>query len=619
MTIVITNEDGTEVNNAVITASFYDDGMFILDREVFDASTTNVVGGVYVIEFDDDLLPFNTVDDVIFEFYLDEINEANWMTWDSLDVVGLDTYAVTSDTAVLLEGFTEEITVTPLDADGEVIYPVMTVTYYDDEDEMIGDAHDFTSTRVDTDDDGVKESIEGDVTPAAGAVKAVVRAESSDKKAYGEVELEVVKPQVVMTKAVNMTAYIETEFEFTVIDPRDGSMLDEPVYFMPHDDNYLRSEYYQVLPPYIQFGGEDYNYRVSCLEDAADNYASLWEKDVTEDDGVYTVTPLTGHVDFDAAEDDENDVYVVLYMNADLEIELRDILVLEATLTSDPDKVIIGSAANLVLTYLDANGNPLEGYDVWLNDMGDIGATDENGQVSYATVATSTTDFVFEAETDRYRRSDVYQASDDYFVGPESSCPIVECVVPVTVDLEAPTAMLEESNGMATITIMDNVRVTKAMVSGDDVDMFYPMPVVTYMTPMAPQYEVQAIDQNYNYLYVMLYSGIKHVHVGRETGYGLAERLNDSIMVPVHYAELLGAVVTEDPAAGTVTYTIDGGTTVIVIENGNQYATVNGAEVMMDEIPYVNGNGTFMVPVRFVGETLGYAVDYLGSDHATLQ
>ena len=595
ITVTITDEDGNPINNAIIS----DDYSGLL----FDGTTTNVVGGVYVIEYDDDAWPFDTVGTLPMAFYTEDgwddtgIPEVTLL--DAIEVVGLEVYSVISGTSTLLEGFSEEIVITPLDADGDVIYPTIDVTYYDADGDKIGTTVEGVSqTRVDTNDDGVKESVEIDLTPVAGAASALVNASTDSDKYFGEVELEVVKPQIVMTGANTLTAFIETDFEFTVIDPRDGSLLDNDVDY-DYDSNYL----------------------CCILEEASD-----------EDDGVFTFTLLTDEVWFAGAEEDEEDIFFEFYMNADddIDVTLAEIQVVAPSFTADPAQLIIGTSSNIVLTYLDAEGNPLEGYDVYLGeffndyDAGDfsakgaephgfeyyidgelIGTTDENGQIAYATIAGNTGGLNFIALTDE---------DDDYSM--------VECHVPVVIDMEAPTATLVEANGMATITITDNVRVTKAMVNGELVDMFYAAPTVVHMTAKADQYHVQAIDANFNYLMITLEGASVNmlvVTVGEDTGFGPAELIEGTTMVPVRYAEELGAVVTWDDATESVTYTINGGEVVITVQIGNTTAMVNGVAMEMAVAPYINAQNRTMVPLRMIAQELGFTVNYIGGGVTQIQ
>ena len=69
--------------------------------------------------------------------------------------------------------------------------------------------------------------------------------------------------------------------------------------------------------------------------------------------------------------------------------------------------------------------------------------------------------------------------------------------------------------------------------------------------------------------------------------------------------EALGAQVDYDKDAKTVTYSL--GSTKIVMTLDSKTYTVNGAEKTMDVAPFAKDNRTY-VPVRFVGEALGFKV-----------
>ena len=69
--------------------------------------------------------------------------------------------------------------------------------------------------------------------------------------------------------------------------------------------------------------------------------------------------------------------------------------------------------------------------------------------------------------------------------------------------------------------------------------------------------------------------------------------------------EALGAKVEFNQDAKTVTYAL--GSTKIVMTLDSKTYTVNGAEKTMDVAPFAKDNRTY-VPVRFVGEALGFKV-----------
>ena len=81
---------------------------------------------------------------------------------------------------------------------------------------------------------------------------------------------------------------------------------------------------------------------------------------------------------------------------------------------------------------------------------------------------------------------------------------------------------------------------------------------------------------------------------------------NNRTYVPFRaLGEALGAQVDYDKDAKTVTYTL-GGTKIVMTLDSKTY-TVNGKEKTMDVAPFAKDNRTY-VPVRFVGEGLGFTV-----------
>ena len=90
---------------------------------------------------------------------------------------------------------------------------------------------------------------------------------------------------------------------------------------------------------------------------------------------------------------------------------------------------------------------------------------------------------------------------------------------------------------------------------------------------------------------------------------------NDRTYVPFRaLGEAIGAQVEWDQDAQTVTYTL--GKTTIVMTIGETTYTVNGEEKTMDVAPEITGDRTY-VPVRFVGEALGFKVTALSAADGT--
>ena len=90
---------------------------------------------------------------------------------------------------------------------------------------------------------------------------------------------------------------------------------------------------------------------------------------------------------------------------------------------------------------------------------------------------------------------------------------------------------------------------------------------------------------------------------------------NDRTYVPFRaLGEALGAEVNWDNDARTVTYTL--GKTEVVLTIDETTYTVNGEEKTMDVAPVITGDRTY-VPVRFVGEALGFKVVALSATDGT--
>ena len=81
-------------------------------------------------------------------------------------------------------------------------------------------------------------------------------------------------------------------------------------------------------------------------------------------------------------------------------------------------------------------------------------------------------------------------------------------------------------------------------------------------------------------------------------------------------ATLKGSMDKEDTTKeATATSTITVGSSEVVLTIGAKECMVNGTSKTMDAIPYVDSNGSVMVPIRFIAETLGADVVWDEADH----
>lgn len=112
---------------------------------------------------------------------------------------------------------------------------------------------------------------------------------------------------------------------------------------------------------------------------------------------------------------------------------------------------------------------------------------------------------------------------------------------------------------------------------------------------------------------------IKVVLDGKEISFGVApEVIKSRTMVPYRVlAEKLGAQVNWEKATGKITVTK--GSSKIELTAKSNKATVNGTSVTLDAVPVVK-NGNTLVPLRFLGESLGLWVKWSASaKQATLE
>jgi len=83
---------------------------------------------------------------------------------------------------------------------------------------------------------------------------------------------------------------------------------------------------------------------------------------------------------------------------------------------------------------------------------------------------------------------------------------------------------------------------------------------------------------------------------------------NGRTMVPARLiAEAFGAQIDYNPVTREITIRLGG--TVIQLQIGNQNATINGKEIVLDAPPVIRSGRTF-VPIRFISEAFGAKVDY---------
>ncbi|QOR34249.1 copper amine oxidase N-terminal domain-containing protein [Clostridium sp. 'deep sea'] len=400
-------------------------------------------------------------------------------------------------------------------------------------------------------------------------------------KKMGEAKIEVLKPVVSMTGAKTITNGFNNKLEFQLIDPRDNSVMSNDVKVE------VAGALVTYVPTFDQKAGE-----------TLDSNKEVW-----------TGTYYTKEVDFEKAIKDEKELVADVIMDGDnsVDVKVLAIPIVEGTLTATPEHVIIGQATNITLTYTDGDGNPLADRIVKLNGD-EVSKTDEDGKILYSSSATSSLALVFEAETDY----DTDKVSKKVSSKADTEGPKVEVL------------SISKDGKSATLKITDNVRLHVTYINGELVEMKFPkadaIHVVTGLVPGINKVEFLSADTNFNYTEQTIEIEVEapviekvEFTLNNAVGdLGTPVKIGTTSMVPARLVEELGVSFAWDAESQTVEYTY--GETTVKLTVDSKTGIVNGENVPLSEAPYLNAQGRLMVPVRMVGQSLGFDVKWTSDD-----
>ena len=593
--VIVTDERGYPVNNARI--SLNDE----VSPYIVDGTTHNIIGGVYKFKE-----KFTAVGPIKVEAVKGNNPQVSMLK--GINIIGEEVYSVVSDTDMLLNAFEENIYITVIDEDGDIIIPSferIDVTRVDGKDVYeAGPIYQYYSHRKDLDKDGEKEAIRLKVKPTNKQHTMIIRAVTNGGKRMGQVKIKVQPPQVIMRGTKKLTENFKRDLEFEIIDPRNNEIIDQDVYFVASSEHVV----YQVRSADNYIIDVDSNNE----SDRLNSYNDIYKCKIYVDD-----------VNFKKLKND--DQLPVISMMLDLgnaDIKLLDIPIGQARLTSDPDKIIMNTGSRITLTYEDAEGSPLNGYDVMLGDD-NIGETNSNGQFTYITSAYSSRSLSFTAKTDDKTISNRTEVTGDSSSSIyERDEIITERKVKSTLDLQKPVVTYTVNGNTALITITDNVRVERARINGKELDMFFASQTVKHEVTNLKKGKniitVEACDGNFNAIQERLVINIESVRepvvfrLNQSTKYGVPKLVNSVTMVPVRFVEQLGVEFNWNNQTRTVTYTYKNN--VISVTIGSNIAIVNGKPVKLKATPYLNELGRSMVPLRTIATDLGFEVIWNGND-----
>jgi len=564
VTFTVKDKDGNAINNAKIYVGTLTTPKGTL---LVDTSTTNVSNGTYVAE---DLKYTSPVTHVVSIYKPTTSGDVLMAQFDpGLTVLGENVYSVTSNVETLLSGKKQTVTLTVKDANGNTVLPQRvdlqigsTVT------PNVNFVLSGSSVKVDVQNNGTKD--------------AVIRVMNGAGDKRGEVALKTVAPKVVMVgESKYVTENIYSALKFSVVDPRDDSAILKPVVLTP------------VNVPTIEVKTADKKGTLTTTLDAS---------------AEQNVNVLVSGIDWDAVEEFGDKVTVDVKVTLDATVKTDTTLeVKEAEVVASPETVVLGQPANITLTYKDANGNVITGKKVYFgyvdnaNKGTEIGTTDANGQIVYASTAQSSSALTFGFATDISTKQ-------------------TKKTVASTLDTAAPvvTAPATTDKSTATITISDNVRVTTLYVNGTKVDVI-PRASITHVVSLKQgenKIDIVAIDTNYNVVeqtVTITYTPAANNSTVLQGG--AVERKGDYVFVQIRQFEDLGATLTWNAAAKTATFVAGGKTVEVTV--GSTTAKVNGEAATMPSAP-INVGGRVMVPTRFIAEALGWTVDWAAGDIVTI-
>ncbi|MGI6344672.1 MAG: carboxypeptidase-like regulatory domain-containing protein, partial [Bacillota bacterium] len=326
--LTVVDEDEEAVNNAFIY--FTDETFEEFDPEettttyVIDPREVNIKQGKYTVDLSDE--DFEDLVALPKTWNIFAVQAGEVIAAGTLKVVGESVYDVQLDTDVVLAGLSAKLVATVTDEDGKPITPAsVTVTNAKGNSQAIG------SVKLS------KGSAEFTVTLVTAGEYTVTVSTDSDKY-LGTATFEVVLPRLELD-VENVTNKVNTTLNFVLVDPLTDEILDWEIS--------VKGDAYTTITEATL--GET---ELPVIEDDEDpDMVELFYEDE------YTLVLL---VEANNVPKDKT-AYVSIVAEG---VTLAKLPVVGATLTADKELLVIGTPNTVTLTLTDANGKPLEGYEV---------------------------------------------------------------------------------------------------------------------------------------------------------------------------------------------------------------------------------------------------------------
>lgn len=610
LVVTITDENNNPINNAILDFQKSSGGGYVT---VLNGSIDNIQNGQYVYRNDKNsfFTSVGTIDVRVRGFHGGKFLTIEFK--DAIAVVGEQVYTVTSNKESLVNGFEDTFYVTTKQG-SQVIFPERVERIDVDKDGKYLPPQVISGVGYkDLDGDGVKEAFGIKLTPTNSQKYLIIRTSTNAGKKMGEVKLNVVGAEAEMTGAQAATENIRSKFTFSAKDPRDGKPITSPIYFSSSRE-------------YVDYRVRDRNNIEVGMTPAGVSAT------ISQYNSVYEFYIYVDDVDWDkaVANKQEELVISVFAKTTGLEdIKLFDIPIGEAVLVADPPEIVYGSQPrNIEITYLAADEKPLANYKVSANDE-EIGETDENGKVWYIGAA-SGLQINLKAVTDDKNNADTLVKNPS---ANNKDTIYTEAKIKSVVDTKPPTASapatVNESSVL--VTIEDNGLINNVRINNVPMDIFFPQSKLTHIHTGLKKgvntITVEAVDIAGNYGKTVLQvnytetpgtppppggGGVVEFVINKQTEYGMPQLVDGTTMVPARFVEILGVSFEFDNATKTATYKY--GDNTISVTNNKATALVNGEPVLMTKPAYINEQGRFMVPLRMIGQELGFKVHW---DNAT--
>jgi hypothetical protein len=585
--IIIKDDSMQPINNALIyigknsygvnsptqkrpsTPGLNESGRYEGDRAYLflDPAKENIQNGEYVVE-DFSLPELGKYNIIVYQI---SNNEATRMAVleNAIEVKGDQVYTVTVDNSFVRPGQEQTFHIMVRDSSGRQVVPYAIDIFED------GLAY-RTINQIEINANQTANGTRIIHTPRVTTKEDLtfrVRDESSSQT--GEAKINVSNPNIIFDQLSPMiTEAIREPLGFVINDSLNHQRIT--------DDIYLE----------LVNGGTGSSLRVVDQDGSQEIFGKISGSDE------YKLEILVSNLNYEEINQAGVEPRVNVYLGEGMQV--YSIPVNRAQVLTEPAELTT-NATEIKIAYKNAKGEPLISRDIYVNDTL-VDKTDNNGEYKYY-FSSSINVLNLRLETD------VSGYFNEIAVRRSATQPSQTVV-------SAPDIVYSPE---VSLRIRYDVPMAYVFVNNQRQDYF--LPVTTYTAKvdnLKPgkndiYVRIQDMRQNSSYYHVEVYYQEQRdpimLTIGRGTDYGIPTLVLGTTMVPVRFAEDLGAEMKWDNSTKTVTYTSFN--TTIRLQEGNSYGYINEERRRLPVAPYMNENQRLMVPLRMIAQELGFRVDYI--------